>query len=106
AHAKARAHKRTFRKCSLLSLELLEANDVGLRPYEPRREIMQTLVDVVDVESGDLQWSGPIILARSGNETNAKPRDKQPNALLLIVLPSRPCLAAALTSSFDSIGIA
>src|SRR5258708_39197378 len=54
----AEVTKGTCRKCSLLYLELLEANDVGLRPCEPRREIMQTLVDVVDVESGDLQWSG------------------------------------------------
>jgi len=28
----------------VLCLELLEANDVGLRPCEPRREIMQTLL--------------------------------------------------------------
>src|SRR4029077_2164348 len=74
AHAKARAHKRTFRKCSLLYLELLQANDVGLCPCEPRREIMQTLVDAVDVESGDLQWSGlrktPIADAMS-NKTRA-----------------------------------
>src|SRR4029077_577357 len=56
ASAIAEVTKGTCRKCSLLNLELLEANDVRLRPCEPRREIMQTLVDVVDVESGDLQW--------------------------------------------------
>src|ERR1700704_2362496 len=54
----AKVTKGTCRKCSLLCLELLEANAVGLRPGEPGREIMQSLVDVVDVESGDLQWSG------------------------------------------------
>src|ERR1700676_2445110 len=54
----AQVTKGTCRKCSLLCLEFLEANDVGLRPCEPRREIVQPLVDVVDVESGDLQWSG------------------------------------------------
>ena len=43
--------KGVCRKHSLLCLELLEANDVGLRRCEPCREIMQTLVDV---ESGDL----------------------------------------------------
>src|SRR2546429_6507758 len=54
----AEVTKGTCRKCSLFYLEFLKANHVGLRPCEPRREIMQTLVDVVDVESGDLQWSG------------------------------------------------
>src|SRR6202022_3704316 len=54
----AEVTKGACRKCSLLYLELLEANDVGLRPCEPGREIMQTLVDVVGVENGDLQWSG------------------------------------------------
>jgi len=45
---------------NVLELDLgpVDAFNVGLCPCEPRREIMQTLVDVVDVESGDLQWSG------------------------------------------------
>ena len=42
----------------LLCLEFLEANDVGLLPREPCHEILQTLVDVVDIESGDLQCPG------------------------------------------------
>ena len=53
-HAIAEVTKGRCGKCSLLYLELLEANDVGLRRCEICREIMQTLVDVV--ESGDLQW--------------------------------------------------
>jgi hypothetical protein len=44
----------------LLYLELLEANDVGLRPCEPSREIVQAIVDVVDVESSYLQCPGLI----------------------------------------------
>jgi hypothetical protein len=50
--------KAACRKCSLLHLQLLEANNVGLRLREPRREIVQALVDIVDVESGDLQCPG------------------------------------------------
>ena len=52
----AEVAKGICRKRSLLCLELLETNDVGLRPCKPRREIIETLIDVVDVESGDLQW--------------------------------------------------
>src|SRR4029079_26688 len=48
----AEVTKGTCRKCPLL----LKANDVGLFPCEPSRQIVQTLVDVVDVKSDDLQW--------------------------------------------------
>src|SRR4030095_6072260 len=54
--AVAEVPKGTCRKCPLLYFELLEANDVGLFPSEPSRQIVQTFVDVVDVKSGDLQW--------------------------------------------------
>ena len=54
------------RKCPLLGLELLEANDVWLRFGEPSYEVVQAFVDVVDVESGDLQSPGlnlqPIVI--------------------------------------------
>src|SRR4051794_2209556 len=43
------------RKCSLLGLELLQAHHVGPCLSEPGRKIVQALVDVVDVECGDLQ---------------------------------------------------
>ena len=53
-------------KCPLLGLELLEANDVWLRFGEPGHEVVQAFVDVVDVESDDLQSSGlnlkPIVI--------------------------------------------
>jgi hypothetical protein len=35
--------------------EFLEADDVGRGFGEPREEVSQALVDVVDVESGELQ---------------------------------------------------
>src|SRR4029079_8382829 len=54
----AEVTKSTCRKCPLLDFEFLKANDVGLFPCEPSRQIVQTLVDVVDVKSGDLQWPG------------------------------------------------
>jgi hypothetical protein len=54
------------RKCPLLGLELLEANDVWLRFGEPSHEVVQAFVDVVDVESDDLQRPGlnlqPIVI--------------------------------------------
>ena len=40
----AEVTKGACRKCPLLYFELLEANDVGLRPSEPSRQIVQTLV--------------------------------------------------------------
>jgi hypothetical protein len=46
------------RKCPLLGLELLEANNVWLRFGEPIHEVVQAFVDVVDVESDDLQSPG------------------------------------------------
>jgi hypothetical protein len=42
----------------MLSLELLEANDVWLSFVEPSHEVFQPLVYVVDVESSDLHRSG------------------------------------------------
>jgi hypothetical protein len=54
------------RKCPLLGLELLEVNDVWLRLDEPSHEVVQAFVDVVDVESDDLQSPGldlqPIVI--------------------------------------------
>jgi len=53
-------------KRPLLGLELLEANDVWLRFGEPSHEVVQAFVDVVDVESDDLQSPGlnlqPIVI--------------------------------------------
>jgi hypothetical protein len=46
------------RKRPLLGLELLEANDVWLGLGEPSHEVVQAFVDVVDVESDDLQSPG------------------------------------------------
>lgn len=43
------------RKYLMLRLELLKANDIRFLFHQPCREIIQTLIDVVDVESGDLQ---------------------------------------------------
>jgi hypothetical protein len=39
----------------LLYFQFLEADDIGLLPRQPGHEVMQTLVDVVDIESGYLQ---------------------------------------------------
>jgi hypothetical protein len=54
------------RKCLLLGLELLEANDVWLRLGQPSHEVVQAFVDVVDVEGDDLQSPGlslkPIVI--------------------------------------------
>jgi hypothetical protein len=47
-----------LRKCSLLGLEFLKANDIRLSFFEPSQEIFRPLVDVVDIESGDLHYSG------------------------------------------------
>ena len=62
----AKASKGICRKCPLLGLELLEANDVWFRLGEPSHEIVKTFVDVVDVESDDLQSPGlnlqPIVI--------------------------------------------
>jgi hypothetical protein len=62
----AKGSKGLGRKCPLLGLELLEANDVWLRFGEPSREVVQAFVDVVDVESDDLQSPGlnlqPIVI--------------------------------------------
>jgi hypothetical protein len=62
----AKSSKRICRKCPLLGLELLEANDVWLRFGEPSHEVVQASVDVVDVESDDLQSPGlnlqPIVI--------------------------------------------
>jgi hypothetical protein len=51
----AKASKGICRKRPLLGLELLEANDVWLRFGEESHEVVQAFVDVVDVESDDLQ---------------------------------------------------
>ena len=40
----------------MLGFELLEANDVWLGFAEPSHQVVQPLVDVVDVESYDLQY--------------------------------------------------
>ena len=48
----AKASKGICRKCPLLGLELLEANNVWLRFGEPIHEVVQAFVDV---ESDDLQ---------------------------------------------------
>jgi hypothetical protein len=62
----AKASKGICRKCPLLGLELLEANDVWFLLGEPSHEIVKTFVDVVDVESDDLQNPGlnlqPIVI--------------------------------------------
>jgi hypothetical protein len=62
----AKGSKCLCRKCPLLGLELLEANDIWLRFGEPRNEVVQAFVDVVDVESDDLQSPGlnlqPIVI--------------------------------------------
>ena len=55
----AKGSKGMCRKRQLLGLELLEANDVWLRFGEPSHEVVQAFVDVVDVESDDLQSTGP-----------------------------------------------
>jgi hypothetical protein len=44
-----------FGKRALLRLEFLQAHHVGSRIRQPRQQIRQPPVDVVDVESGDLQ---------------------------------------------------
>jgi hypothetical protein len=54
----AKAPKGICRKRPLLGLELLEANNVWLRFGEPSHEVVQAFVDVVDVESDDLQSPG------------------------------------------------
>ena len=62
----AKGAKGICRKRPLLGLELLEANDVWFRFREPSYEIVKTFVDVVDVESDDLQSPGlnlqPIVI--------------------------------------------
>ena len=62
----AKGSKGMCRKRPLLGLELLEANDIWLRFGEPRNEVVQAFVDVVDVESDDLQSPGlnlqPIVI--------------------------------------------
>ena len=62
----AKTSKGICRKCPLLGLELLEANNVWLRFGEPSHEVVQAFVDVVDVESDDLQSPGlnlqPIVI--------------------------------------------
>jgi hypothetical protein len=56
----------TLWECPLLGFQLLEANDIWLRFGEPRNEVVQAFVDVVDVESDDLQSPGlnlqPIVI--------------------------------------------
>jgi len=47
--------KGMFGKLVLFSLEFLQAHDVWLCPFKPRHQILQTLIDVVDVVSSDLQ---------------------------------------------------
>jgi hypothetical protein len=58
--------KRTLWECPLLGFQLLEANDVWLGFAQPSHQVVQTLVDVVDVESDDLQSPGlnlkPIVI--------------------------------------------
>jgi hypothetical protein len=44
-------------ECPLLGFQLLEANDIWLRFAEPSHQVVQPLVDVVDVESYDLQYT-------------------------------------------------
>jgi hypothetical protein len=39
----------------VLGAEFLQAGDIRLRLFEPGDEIREALIDVVDVESGDLQ---------------------------------------------------
>ena len=62
----AKGSKGLCRKRPLLGLELLDANDVWLGFGEPSHEVVQALVDVVNVESDDLQSSGlnlkPIVI--------------------------------------------
>lgn len=43
------------RKYLMFRLELLKTNDVRFLFHQPCRQIVQTLINVVDVESGDLQ---------------------------------------------------
>jgi hypothetical protein len=47
-------HGREFRVCRL---HLLKAGHVGARVAQPRQEIFEPLVDVVDVEGGDFHGS-------------------------------------------------
>jgi len=53
----------------LLGFEFLKANNVRLSFAEPSQEVFQPLVDVVDVESDDLQSPGlnlqPIVISTS-----------------------------------------
>ena len=62
----AKGSKCLCRKCPLFGLELLKANDIWLRFGEPSHEVVQAVVDVVDVESDDLQSPGlnlkPIVI--------------------------------------------
>jgi hypothetical protein len=62
----SKGSKSVCRKCPLLGLEFLEADDVWLRFGEPSHEVVQAFVDVVDVESDDLQSPGlnlqPIVI--------------------------------------------
>jgi hypothetical protein len=44
-----------FGKRPILDLQLLQADDVRLTVGEPSKEVLQSFVDIVDVERGDLQ---------------------------------------------------
>jgi hypothetical protein len=46
--------KRALRECPLLGFQFLEANNVWLCFAQPSHQVVQTRVDVVDVESYDL----------------------------------------------------
>jgi len=51
----AEGAKSLFRKGPVFGLEFLEADDVGLRSFEPGDEVAEAFRDVVDVECDDLQ---------------------------------------------------
>ncbi len=48
----------------LLCLEFLEADNVGLLPFEPTQEICKPLIDVVDVEGCNLHATSSAAVKR------------------------------------------
>lgn len=44
------------RKVDIRRLEFLKANNVGFCSAKPVKEVRQTAIDVVDIETGEFQW--------------------------------------------------
>ena len=89
----------------MLSLEFLETNHVWFGFLEPRQEVLQPLIDVVDVEGSDFHCAAPLsingIRKREAMIASALARDVCPNGILVEAVNLQLVLEDLMKSGFD-----